>query len=555
MTRRATGPATPRIGRPVGARSPRAASDASDLARDRAVLLNQILLTAVVFIVAGLAVVGSFAGDAALFFLGVVLVFAVAGATLLVPWNRLHPVWVALVPALDGVAITLMQFAAPGTTLGLLWVFPATWLAASFGLVGLWSVIAAMLGVNVLVFLSTGDPLGAMTILVPVVLVAVAVGSHVAASRSTAQRNLLVKQSDLLRRLLETTRLQEQTVTEVLDAVDFGVIRVGRDGRVAVTNDAHARLQRAVGGEGTAPAFRDDGVTPLPDDERPLERALRGEGFDDAVAWFGSDPATRRALSITARRLVDDTGADAGVVVVSRDVTTELLALRARDELVASVSHELRTPLTSIIGYLDLAIDAPATPADVRRDLQVAERNAERLLLIVGDILAASSTAASAATSVEPRVVAVQDIVAASAQALRPRADARGVLVHLDEVRPATGWADPDRLRQVVDNLVANAVTYNREGGHVHLATAMDAGWTRIVVRDTGQGMSEDECARLFQRYYRAGAQVTGTGLGLAISRDIVRQLGGEITVTSAVGVGSTFVVKVPEAEPSERLS
>ena len=83
----------------------------------------------------------------------------------------------------------------------------------------------------------------------------------------------------------------------------------------------------------------------------------------------------------------------------------------------------------------------------------------------------------------------------------------------------------------------------------------MDAGWTRIVVRDTGHGMSEDECARLFQRYYRAGAQVTGTGLGLAISRDIVRQLGGEITVTSAVGVGSTFVVKVPEAEPPERLS
>ena len=186
-------------------------------------------------------------------------------------------------------------------------------------------------------------------------------------------------------------------MTEVLDAVDFGVIRIASDGQVAVTNEAHGRLQQAIRSDEDdratdVPAFRDDGVTRLPHDELPLERALRGEAFDGQVVWFGSEPGPRQALSITARRLTDSSGEDAGAVVVSRDVTTELNALRARDELVASVSHELRTPLTSILGYLDLAIEDPDLPEHLRSNLDIAERNAERLLGIIADILAASSS-------------------------------------------------------------------------------------------------------------------------------------------------------------------
>nr|WP_246301361.1 HAMP domain-containing sensor histidine kinase [Microbacterium immunditiarum] len=396
-------------------------------------------------------------------------------------------------------------------------------------------------------------------------MLAVAATNFLTARRTDAQRTLLAKQAQLLRRVLERTRRQEQELTEVLDAVDFGVIRIGPDGEVAVTNEAHGRLQLALGAvdrtdlsdpddpsdEHEVPAYLDDGETLLPPGELPLERALRGEAFDGQVVWFGDPSGARRALNITARRLTDTSGADAGAVVISRDVTAELTALRARDDLVASVSHELRTPLTSILGYLDLALDDEELPERVRGGLEIAERNAERLLGIVGDILAASSSSPSSAElTVSPREVSADDIARAAAEAMLPRARSRAITIETSGLEPAKVWADPMRLRQVIDNLLANAITYNRDGGSVFLGTTTDGVSTWVLVRDTGVGIGEADRARLFHRYYRASApRGTGTGLGLSICRDIVRAHGGDIGLHSSPGVGSTFVVKLPATQ------
>lgn len=537
--------------------------DFADRTRARAATLNQLLLGSVVFVLGILIAIGPFTGDIVLFFTGVVLIFVLTGATLVIPWNRVAFGWVALVPAADIIAITLMQLAAPGSALGLLWIFPTTWLAAGFGLLGLFAVIVAVAGiVSVLTALSEQQVTYA-TVLLPLVLIAVATTSHLAARRSDAQRTLLAKQAQLLRRVLERTRRQEQEVTEVLDAVDFGVIRIAPDGQVAVTNEAHGRLQQAIrsdddeGGDGDeVPAFRDDGLTRLPPDELPVERALRGEAFDGQVVWFGTEPGPRQALSITARRLTDSSGQDAGAVVVSRDVTTELNALRARDELVASVSHELRTPLTAILGYLDLAIEDPDLPDHVRANLDIAERNAERLLGIIADILAASSSSTSAEASLAPLLIDARDIVRASVEALAPRAAGRAITIDTTGLEEAPVWADPLRLRQVVDNLLSNAITYNRDGGTVFLGTTGDGTSSWILVRDTGMGMTEEERARLFQRFYKAGpTRRSGTGLGLAISRDLVRAHGGELGLHSSPGVGSTFIVKLPASPPEGPVS
>ncbi|MBW9108794.1 sensor histidine kinase [Microbacterium ureisolvens] len=529
--------------------------DGADRTRGRTATLNQLLLAAVVFVLGVLVAVGPFGGEPVLFFLGVVLVIAVTAVTLVVPWNSLPYGWVAIVPAIDIVAITLMQIAAPDTVLGLLWIFPATWLAGGFGLLGLFGVIVAIAGiVSVLTALSATE-VTYRTFLLPLVIIAVAVTSHLNARRSDAQRMLLAKQSQLLASVLARTRRQEQVVTEVLDAVDFGVVRMGASGRVAVTNEAHGRLLQGFESDhdGTqVPAFRDDGTSPLPPDELPLERARRGEAFDDQVVWFGPEPGPRRALTITARRLTDSDGGDAGAVVVSRDVTTELNALRARDDLVASVSHELRTPLTSILGYLDLAIEDPDTPDAVRASLDVAERNAERLLRIVADILAASSSSPSSVeASLAPQLLDARDLVRAATADALPRAAARAIIIDETGLEPATAWADPLRLRQVVDNLVSNAIAYNKDGGTVFVGTTTDGTSSWILVRDTGVGISDADRSRLFQRYYKAGGERrSGTGLGLAITRDIVRAHGGELALHSAPGVGSTFIVKLPANGP-----
>jgi len=531
------------------------APEGADRTRGRTAMLNQLLLTAVVFVLGVLVAIGPFGGEPVLFFLGVVLVVAVTAATLVVPWGRLRYGWVAVVPAIDIVAITLMQVAAPDTVLGLLWIFPATWLAGGFGLLGLFGVIVAIAGiVSVLTALSATE-VTYRTFLLPLVIVAVAATSHLNARRSDAQRMLLAKQSALLASVLARTRRQEQVVTEVLDAVDFGVVRMGASGRVAVTNEAHGKLLQGfeLDPDGIeVPAFRDDGTSPLPPDEFPLERARRGEAFDDQVVWFGAEPGPRRALTITARRLIDPDGGDAGAVVVSRDVTAELSALRARDDLVASVSHELRTPLTSILGYLDLAIEDPDTPDAVRASLDVAERNAERLLRIVADILAASSSSPSSVeASLAPQLLDARDLVRGAAADALPRAAARAITIDETGLEPATAWADPLRLRQVVDNLVSNAIAYNKDGGTVFVGTTTDGTSSWILVRDTGVGISDADRSRLFQRYYKAGGERrSGTGLGLAITRDIVRAHGGELALHSAPGVGSTFIVKLPAIGP-----
>ncbi len=526
----------------------------ADSTRGRTAVLNQLLLGSVVLALTIFVAMGSFAGDISGFFAGVVVIFVLSGATLVIPWDRLAYNWIAAVPILDIVAITAMRIAAPDSGVGILVIFPIVWLAAAFGVWGLIVSVAAAIGVVGGLSLRFPAGLTYVSLLFPLVLIALAVISYLSSRRSNAQRTLLGKQAQLLQRVLERTRRQEQEVTEALDAVDFGVIRIAPGGQIAVTNDAHGRLQQAVrsdDGRENAPAFRDDGTTPLPADELPLERALRGEAFDDQVVWFGAAADNRTALSISSRRITDSAGRDQGAVIVSRDVTAELAALHARDELVASVSHELRTPLTSILGYIDLAIEDPGISEPVRANLDVAERNAERLLGIIADILAASSSASSYETTFERELVSAHEIVRGAAEALTVRAASRTISIDTDGLEAATVWADPARVRQVIDNLLSNAITYNREGGTVFLGTTTDGSSSWIVVRDTGPGMSEVERARLFQRFYKAGpSRRSGTGLGLAISRDIVRAHGGELGLHSSPGVGSTFTVKLPARAP-----
>jgi len=528
---------------------------ALDRTRERMAALNQLLFGVVALLLSVLVLLTPFPGDLGLFFVGVLIMFLATGATLLVPWNRIPLPWLAMIPLLDSTAIMIMRLSSPSpsTAFGLLWVFPVIWLSSGFGLIGLIVALVTSWGMFAVTYIPGTGPFTYSALLLPLVLAALGGVSYLNARRAAAQQSLLDKQARLLAAALERARRQEQAVTEVLDAVDFGVIRIGPSGGISVTNDAHARLQHALGGEAAdgGTAYREDGVTPMPPGEMPLERALRGEAVEGQVVWFG-DPGTERvALSVSVRRLKDARGGDAGAVLISRDVTAELTALRARDDLVASVSHELRTPLTSILGYLDLAIDDENVPASARRGLEIAERNAERLLGIVADILAASSASKSSVElAIHPEDIDVADVLFASAESLLPRAAERAVTLDAAGVESAPAYADPKRLRQVVDNLIANAIKYNRDGGHVTIGCTNDGDSTFVLVRDTGLGMSEEDMAGLFERFYRAqslrGTGRKGTGLGLAISRELVRAHGGDITVRSSPGVGSTFIVRLP---------
>lgn len=521
-------------------------------AQGRTAVLNQLVLCALVLVVATVGIFSGALRDENLFLVGVVVVFAVGAVTLAVPWTHIPRAVVYLLPLADIAAIALMRIAEPMGGLGLMWVFPAIWLA-SLGIVGFATQFAAITGTYAVIVVTAGSSVWVYTtFLLPVAVLAVATTTFVSSRRQRAQANLLEKQAVLLAGALQRAQRQEELVVDVLDAVDFGVLRIGPDGTVAVVNEALGRFQNSIPGFGSRSreiedAYRADGITPLPRAERPLFRALAGEVFENNVVWFGPPEGRRHAMSITVRRMHDAEGADAGAVLIARDVTSELTALRARDRLVASVSHELRTPLTSVLGYLELAMDTLDDPEQARRSLQIAVRNGERLVEIVADILAASSSSRrSIDMTISPESVDVAELVAATAEAWRPRAAERALTVDVSGIEPARAFADPLRLRQVMDNLVSNAVKYNRDGGAIYLGCTTDADTTWILVRDTGTGIAEPDLSRLFERYFRARTDVDGTGLGLSISRDIARTHGGDITVRTTRGLGSTFIVQLP---------
>ncbi len=226
---------------------------------------------------------------------------------------------------------------------------------------------------------------------------------------------------------------------------------------------------------------------------------------------------------------------------------------RLKDEFVALVSHELRTPLTSITGYLELVLDDPELPDEQRRFLDVVDRNADRLLRLVSDLLLVAQIE-SGKLVLEPEEVDLVDLATQSVEVLRPAADARGIDLHLDVDPIPSLKGDPARLGQLLDNLVSNAVKFTESGGRVVVALGVTGDEIVLAVSDNGIGIPVAEQRRLFDRFFRASTAqdraIEGTGLGLTIVHAIVRAHGGTIELTSDEGQGTTFRVRLPVAGP-----
>jgi signal transduction histidine kinase len=221
---------------------------------------------------------------------------------------------------------------------------------------------------------------------------------------------------------------------------------------------------------------------------------------------------------------------------------------RLKDEFVSSVSHELRTPLTSISGYVELLAE---DESDVERRgyLRIVERNSERLLGLVSDLLFAARLQ-DGRLDLEHAHVDLRQLVADAVESAQPRAESAGVSLRVEthEVPPLLGEAA--RLGQLLDNLISNAIKFTPPGGEVSVSLELREGNACVVVSDTGIGIPEHERERLFERFFRSQSalerQIQGTGLGLYISKAIVDAHGGRIGVDSVTGRGTTFVVELP---------
>jgi two-component system phosphate regulon sensor histidine kinase PhoR len=494
------------------------------------------------------------------------LVFALTAVAALVPWDRVDRRWGTLMPFANIVAIVLFREAAPAIGAGLLLVLPIIWIARTFGRNVTIAGTAGAIGFMWLMRGVRGTPLtvtdfGGIVVL-PVVMVFIAAAIYITSRRATAQAALLRQHAAMVQGTLEKASRQEEVLNEVLNAVEFGVIAFDRFGTVTLVNRKQRQSLADFGTPTDAVVhplvYQSDGVTPYTSEDRPLTRALSGQAFDNLVIWVGEPGERRTAQAVSSRILHDAEGAYDGGVIALTDITTELEAIRARDDLIGSVSHELRSPLTSILGYLDLAREDELMSDETRRMIEVAYANSERLLVIVTDLLKAASDADKQLTmSFVPSDLAA--IAREAVEGHQVMADEREVELTLegDEVAPAN--VDPVRMRQVLDNLITNAIKYNIEWGSVTVSVHVEDHGVAVAVRDAGQGIPEADLPRIFDRFYRTSSAKTsttvGTGLGLSITREIVHRHGGHLAVSSELGIGTTFRVTVPtERDVAEKL-
>ena len=306
-------------------------------------------------------------------------------------------------------------------------------------------------------------------------------------------------------------------------------------------------------------------------DVAPLDFAtLIGSALDggaEAAEWNVRRPDGSKVpveVSVTAR--LDEHGRRIGYMFVAHDISQALAVAKLKDEFVGLISHELRTPLSSILGYLELLREEEVdglTETQLQY-LGVAERNAHRLLRLVGDLLFTAQVEAGS-FRLDQSELRLAPILAGSIETAAPAAASSGVKLHAEVLEDAFVAGDPVRLGQAVDNLVSNAIKFTPSGGSVTVTLSTELESAVITVTDTGFGIPADEMDKLFGRFFRATTAtnnaVPGVGLGLTITRAIVVAHHGEMGVESEEGVGTRFritlpIVKFPHAfEPSsERL-
>ncbi|MDP9260343.1 MAG: ATP-binding protein [Actinomycetota bacterium] len=358
-----------------------------------------------------------------------------------------------------------------------------------------------------------------------------------------------------LRASEEAQRTVASLQSALIDATLDGICLTDEDGAVLISNRPLRRLSLELGlpQSGTVPerllAVADKVVEPDRYRKRMLELAhAPGESTIDEfeVAQTG------RVFRGYTAPVSNPDGSFAGRIWTLREVTADRELDRMRDAFVATVSHELRTPLTSISGFLEMMQEEEHDLGESgKRYLDVIRRSTNRLHALVEDLLLIAQIEARR-VELQLAPVDVAELTARSVEAMRPTADDKGVTLDVVTDHPPMVRGDSNRLTQVLDNLVSNAVKFTNDGGTVSVSISAENGDVRLVVADTGIGVPLEEQGQVFSRFFRASTAtrlaIPGTGLGLAISRALVEQHGGTITFKSQEGEGTQVVVILPSA-------
>ena len=342
----------------------------------------------------------------------------------------------------------------------------------------------------------------------------------------------------------QTLSREREEIEAILSAISEAVVAVDLQGNLLFYNsqfvvlfgDLHRRQSRL------SDFFRN------PDVLEAFRHTLRdGAPLTAATQLRLKHEQVFRHFSLSVAPLKMEDGALYGAVGVFHDVSELKRMDQVRIDFVANVSHELRTPLTSIKGYAQTLKEDFADGTTNRRFLETIERNTDRLIALVQDLLSLSSL--ESGTDLEKAEIDLKELTQrVAAQLERQRAE-KGHELSLN-VEASQLWGDPKRLEQVVFNLVENAIKYVPAGGKIQVSWREEGAETLLHVRDNGPGIPVEHHARIFERFYRVDSARTreqgGTGLGLAIVKHIVQRHGGRVRVQGGLGLGTEFICAFP---------
>jgi signal transduction histidine kinase len=344
----------------------------------------------------------------------------------------------------------------------------------------------------------------------------------------------LHRMTEQLAARLSALEADDALLSAVIESLDEGIVAINPRSEVVRLNQSARRLLDLE----AAPPFSID----LLPRERLVRDATRG-----AMNGSATDPTelsfAGRTLLISARPLPDGGG-----VLAVLDLTTRRRLETIRRDFVANVSHELKTPLTVIGGFAETLHDPGLRPEDRERFLHTIESNARRMQRIVDDLLDLSRYESG---SWVPNIVSndLAGVVSDVFTAVHTSASAKGLTLSFEGDRRRVD-ADPTALRQILANLVENAVRHTVRGSIVVSAEPIATGGTAVTVTDTGSGIPAEHLGRIFERFYRVDGGRSrdegGTGLGLAIVRHLVEAHGGTVRAASVVGQGTTITVLFP---------
>lgn len=346
----------------------------------------------------------------------------------------------------------------------------------------------------------------------------------------------------------KSVRRRNHAMNMVTNTMQNGILAVDSDLHIVLINPAAKQMLGIAGSaEGTSIS------------EASHDVKLNGV-FTDAMAQEGvytCDVIARTAVGRARRPLrlyvtaLRDDGNTVGALALVEDVTELKRLEQVRTDFAANVSHELKTPLTSIKGFVEtLQAGAINKPEMAQKFLNIIMLEADRLTRLINDILSISKLE-SGDDKVEMQALPLNTMAADICDLLRMHAEQKHITVTCTENAPQTLiWGNPDRVKQMLINLIDNAIKYTLDGGSVTVAVYKDDTTAYFSCSDTGIGIAEENIPRLFERFYRVdkgrSRSMGGTGLGLAIVKHIVMSMNGHIEVHSKLGEGTEFLISLP---------